>query len=58
MIRSLLIANRGEVVARVARTARRLGIGTIAITSDADRDAPLTASCDRAVAIGGARAAA
>jgi len=56
MIRSLLIANRGEVVARVARTARRLGIGTIAITSDADRDAPFTASCDRAVAIGGARA--
>jgi geranyl-CoA carboxylase alpha subunit len=53
----LLIANRGEIVARVARTARRLGIATVAITSDADRNARFAASCDRVVAIGGAHAA-
>jgi geranyl-CoA carboxylase alpha subunit len=57
MLRSLLIANRGEIVARIAGTARRLGIETIAIASDADRDAPFTAACDRFVAIGGERAA-
>jgi len=57
MLRSVLIANRGEIVARIARTARRLGIATVAIASDADRDAPFTASCDRSLAIGGERAA-
>ena len=49
----LLIANRGEIVARIARTAKRLGIPTVAIASDADRGAPFTAACDRVVAIGG-----
>jgi len=53
----LLIANRGEIAARIARTAHRLGIETVAIASDADRGAPFTASCDRVVAIGGERAA-
>ena len=53
----LLIANRGEIVARIARTASRLGLATVAIASDADRDAPFTRSCDRVVAIGGERAA-
>ncbi len=53
----LLIANRGEIVARIARTASRLGLATIAIASDADREAPFTRSCDRVVAIGGERAA-
>jgi geranyl-CoA carboxylase alpha subunit len=53
----ILIANRGEIVARVARTAQRLAIPTIAIASDADRAAPFTASCDRVVAIGGTHAA-
>jgi len=57
MLASLLIANRGEIVARIARTARRMGVETVAIASDADRDAPYLSSCDRAVAIGGARAA-
>jgi geranyl-CoA carboxylase alpha subunit len=53
MFASLLIANRGEIVARIARTARRLGIATVAIAADADRGAPFTAACDRVVAIGG-----
>jgi geranyl-CoA carboxylase alpha subunit len=57
MLGPLLIANRGEIVARVARSARRLGIATVAIASDADRDARFAASCDRVVAIGGAHAA-
>ncbi len=57
MFRSVLIANRGEIVVRVARTARRLGVETIAIASDVDRNAPHVRACDRVVAIGGERAA-
>jgi len=48
---SLLIANRGEIAARVARTARRLGLRTIAAFSDADRDAPHVRACDEAVRV-------
>ncbi|MGZ5239934.1 MAG: biotin carboxylase N-terminal domain-containing protein, partial [Caldimonas sp.] len=57
MFRSILIANRGEIAVRIARTARRLGIETIAIASDAARGAPHTRACDRVAAIGGERAA-
>ena len=53
MLASVLIANRGEIVARIARTAKRLGIATVAIASDADAGAPFTSTCDRVVAIGG-----
>jgi geranyl-CoA carboxylase alpha subunit len=53
MFKSLLIANRGEIALRVARTARRLGVRTIAVYSDADRSAPHVRACDEAVHIGG-----
>ncbi|GGC68037.1 acetyl-/propionyl-CoA carboxylase subunit alpha [Chelatococcus reniformis] len=49
----MLIANRGEIAIRVARTARRLGIGTVAVYSDADADAPHVKACDVAIGIGG-----
>ena len=52
MIRSLLIANRGEIAVRIARTCRRLGIRSIAVFSDADRDAPHVKAADEAFRIG------
>ncbi|MBN9528424.1 MAG: ATP-grasp domain-containing protein [Alphaproteobacteria bacterium] len=51
---SLLIANRGEIAVRIARTARAMGITTVAVHSDVDATSPHVAACDRAVAIGGA----
>ena len=56
MFDSLLIANRGEIACRIIRTARRMGLATIAVHSDADRDALHVRMADRAVAIGGAAA--
>ncbi|MDB5702539.1 MAG: acetyl/propionyl/methylcrotonyl-CoA carboxylase subunit alpha [Sphingomonadales bacterium] len=52
MIQSLLIANRGEIACRVIRTARRMGIRTIAVYSDADADALHVRSADESVHIG------
>src|SRR3712207_6468567 len=51
----LLIANRGEIACRIARTARRLGVRTVAVYSDADAHAAHVAACDESVHIGGAR---
>ncbi len=51
--RTLLIANRGEIALRVMRTAKRMGLRTIAVYSDADRDAPHLRAADDAVHIGG-----
>jgi 3-methylcrotonyl-CoA carboxylase alpha subunit len=52
MIQSLLIANRGEIACRVIRTARRLGIRTVAVYSDADAKALHVRQADEAVHIG------
>ncbi|RSU80204.1 methylcrotonoyl-CoA carboxylase [Sphingomonas sp. S-NIH.Pt3_0716] len=52
MLESLLIANRGEIACRIIRTARRLGIRTIAVYSDADADALHVREADEAVHIG------
>ncbi len=56
-VHRLLIANRGEIVTRIARTARRMGIATVAVHSDADRASVHVAACDDAVALGGLAAA-
>ncbi len=53
MFTKILIANRGEIACRVAATARRLAIQTVAVYSDADAGAKHVAACDEAVHIGG-----
>jgi 3-methylcrotonyl-CoA carboxylase alpha subunit len=57
MIRRLLVANRGEIVCRIVRTARRLGITTIAVYSDADRNAQHVRTADEAYYLGPSPAA-
>jgi 3-methylcrotonyl-CoA carboxylase alpha subunit len=57
MFPSLLIANRGEIARRIIRTARRLGVRTVAVYSDADANAAFVREADEAVWIGGAAAA-
>ncbi len=54
MFDKILIANRGEIAIRVARTARAMGVRTVAVYSDADAGAAHVAACDEAVHIGGA----
>lgn len=53
MFSKILIANRGEIACRVAATAKKMGIRTVAVYSDADRFAKHVAACDEAVYIGG-----
>ncbi|MBA4329248.1 MAG: 3-methylcrotonyl-CoA carboxylase [Polaromonas sp.] len=53
MFKKILIANRGEIACRVAATARRMAIQTVAVYSDADADAKHVRVCDEAIHIGG-----
>ncbi|MBU1377377.1 MAG: acetyl/propionyl/methylcrotonyl-CoA carboxylase subunit alpha [Alphaproteobacteria bacterium] len=56
MFRSILVANRGEIARRVFRTAREMGIETVAVFSEADKDAAHVRDADKAVLIGPAAA--
>ncbi len=53
MFKKILIANRGEIACRVAATAQRLGVKTVAVYSDADANAKHVRACDEAVHVGG-----
>src|SRR3954471_6579211 len=57
MFTKILIANRGEIACRIARTLRKLGIRSVAVHSEADAGSMHVAACDEAVAIGPAPAA-
>ena len=57
MFNRILIANRGEIALRVIRACRELGIETVAVYSEADRDAPYLNLADEAICIGSAKAA-
>ena len=57
MFKKILIANRGEIACRIIASARRMGVATVAVYSDADRDALHVRRADEAVHIGAARAA-
>ncbi len=52
MFKKILIANRGEIACRIIKSARKLGIKTVAVYSDADRDGLHVEMADEAVAIG------
>ncbi len=56
-IEKLLIANRGEIAARIMRTCESMGIATVAVFSDADADAPFVRQADEAVRLGPAPSA-
>src|SRR3979409_1742605 len=52
MFKSVLVANRGEIAARVFRTLKRLGIATIGVASDSDRFTPPMLAADRVMRLG------
>src|SRR5690606_1488505 len=56
-MKKILVANRGEIALRIMRTAQKMGISTVAVYSDADRDAPYVRFADEAVPLGNAPSA-
>jgi len=56
LIRPVLVPNSGEIARRVLRACRQLGLGTVAVFSEADREPPRVREADQAVAIGPAPA--
>ncbi|MFO0725104.1 MAG: acetyl-CoA carboxylase biotin carboxylase subunit [Myxococcota bacterium] len=56
MFRRLLVANRGEIARRILRASKKLGIETVAVHSEADKDMPFVREADQAICIGPARA--
>ncbi|MDP4820362.1 MAG: biotin carboxylase, partial [Saprospiraceae bacterium] len=50
-MQKILVANRGEIALRIMKTARKMGISTVAVFSDADRDAPHVLFADQSVGL-------
>jgi urea carboxylase len=57
MLKTVLIANRGEIAVRIAKTLKKMGIESVAVYSDADRNSAHVSACDKAICLGGNTAA-